>query len=713
VPGRGDRGRGLEHANGNATLNLHDPAEEIVALRAEIEQFRLLANNVPVAIAYYERAGFTCRYANAGYAAMFGRDEQSIIGLTFAAVIGEEAARQIQPQVDAVLRERRAASYERQLPHEDGGTRWIEVNLLPHEGPGGEPVGAFVLIADITRHRRAELAVRDSEERLAKFMHASAEGIVFHKGGLITDANPPLLALVGHTLAEMVGRPALDFVAPDQREQVGGVMASGAELTYETAVSHKDGTRLPVEFIVRTMHHHGERLRMTIVRDLRPSIAARQRIHHLAHHDALTGLPNRNAFVEQAEALVAHATARGTSLALLFIDLDHFKRVNDSLGHLAGDTLLKTVAGRITGSLRAGDLVARFGGDEFVVLLAGDTPAAGVTEVAHKLLAAISAPVEVEGASISVTPSIGVALFPRDGDTSESLIKHADTAMYHAKTRGRAACRFFEPEMAEAALAELEMESRLTQAIAAQEFVLHYQPQVNLGDGRLVGCEALIRWRHPERGLVAPDAFIPVAESRRLMLPIGQWVLHEALREAGRWRDAGWPALPVAVNLSTLQFGAAGFVEGVQRALHETGTEGHMLEVELTERMLMDDLDAVRASLVQLKALGVRIAVDDFGTGYTSLAHLKNLPIDRLKIDRSFVKDLPGDASSAAIARAIIQMAQSLGLRTLAEGVETADQQAWLKAQGCDEMQGHWLSPPMAGPKLRHWLDGTLEPRVR
>ena len=677
-------------------MNLHDPAEEIVALRAEIEQFRLLANNVPVAIAYFERQGFTCRYANLGYASMFGRDEQNILGLTFAQIIGEAAAQQIQPQVDAILRERRAASYERQLPDGEGGTRHIEVNLLPHMGAAGEPVGAFVLIADITRHRRAELALRESEERLAKFMHASAEGIAFHKDGVITDVNPPLLALVGYTLAEMRGRPALEFVAPDQRERVGGVMSAGAELTYETAVAHKNGERIPVEFIVRTLHHQGERLRMTIVRDLRDSIEARRRIHHLAHHDALTGLPNRNAFIEQAETLVAQAAARGTSLALLFIDLDHFKRVNDSLGHLAGDTLLKTVARRITGTLRAGDLVARFGGDEFVVLLA-----------------AVGAPLEMGGASISVTPSIGVALFPRDGGNSEELIKHADTAMYHAKSKGRAGCCFFEPEMAASALAELEMESRLTQAIAAKEFVLHFQPQLSLADGSLVGCEALIRWRHPERGLVSPNAFIPVAESRRLMLPIGHWVLHEALLEARRWRDAGLPAVPVAVNLSTMQFGAVGFVEGIERALAETGTDGSMLELELTERMLMDDLEQVRGALLRLKALGVRIAVDDFGTGYTSLGHLKNLPVDRLKIDRSFVKDLPADASSAAIARAIIQMAQSLGLRTLAEGVETEAQHAWMRDQGCDEVQGHWLAPPMAGSKLRAWLAGGLEPQAR
>ena len=502
----------------------------------------------------------------------------------------------------------------------------------------------------------------------------------------------------------MRGRPALDFVAADQRERVAAVMNAGAELTYETAVLHADGTRMPVEFIVRTMVYQGERLRMTIVRDLRDRMAARSRIDYLAHHDALTGLPNRTAFIERAEALLPAALAERRTLALLFIDLDHFKRVNDSLGHLAGDALLQTVARRITGCLRGGDLVSRFGGDEFLVLLQGDTPPQAVQDVADKLLAAIGAPVLLEGASISVTPSVGVALFPRDGATPDELIKHADTAMYRAKARGRATSCFFQPAMAVSASAELALESRLAQAVRGQEFVLHFQPQQRLSDGALVGFEALIRWAHPAQGLVGPEAFLPVAESSRLMLPIGRWVLREALRQALRWRTQGLGELPVAVNLSPLQFHAADFVDSVAAALAETGAPGSLLEIELTERMLMDDVDAVRLTLQRLEVLGVGVAVDDFGTGYTSLAHLKQLPIDCLKIDRSFVRDLPHDAGSAAIARAIIEMARSMGMRTVAEGVETEAQRAWMVAHGCQALQGYLLARPMPGAALPGWL---------
>ena len=694
-----------------------DASQELQRLRVELDRLRLLADNVPVAVAYYESAGFTCVLANRGYAQMFDFDEGSVVGRTFAEVVGAEAARQIQPQVDMMLVQRRGASYERELPGADGHSRWIDVHLLPHVDDRGVLAGAFVLIADITRHRRAESALRKSEERLKKFMQASAEGIVFHVGGLIVDVNPPLLRMLGHTLDEMMGRPTLDFIAPDERARVAAVIASGAEITYDSLAVHKGGEHIAVEFIVRTMEFRDSHQRMTIVRDRRDRVEAQARIHHLAHHDALTGLPNREAFNERVEALIVCVAAGEPGFALLFIDLDHFKRVNDSLGHLVGDALLQTVALRISGALRVGDLVARFGGDEFIVVLSGAPSREAVQEVAHKLLAAVGESVEVLDTDISVTPSIGVAMHPGDGSTPAELIKHADTAMYQAKARGRAQYCFFEPKMAAAAYAELAMEGRLAQAIREHEFVLHFQPQVSLRDGALVGVEALIRWNHPQRGLVGPAEFLRVAEARRLMLAIGDWVLRDALAHAQRWCVQGLLQVPVAVNLSSVQFQASDFVPAVARALVDSGVPGAMLELELTERMLMDgagsELGSVQATLVQLKALGVRVSVDDFGTGYSSLGHLKDLPIDRLKIDRSFVHDLPGDRGSAAISRAIIQMASSLGLGVVAEGVETAAQAAWLLAQGCHEVQGFLTARPMAAAAFEEWQRERLQRQLK
>ena len=382
--------------------------------------------------------------------------------------------------------------------------------------------------------------------------------------------------------------------------------------------------------------------------------------------------------------------------ALLFIDLDQFKRVNDSLGHLAGDVLLQTLAQRLKQLLRASDLVARFGGDEFLVLLPGPQPLADVQEVAQKILTAFAVPLLLEGRPISVTPSVGIALYPLHANTPSDLIRCADAAMYLAKQQGRATKRCYEPALGERALAALELESQLTQAVARGEFVLHYQPQVRAADGALVGAEALIRWQHPTRGLVEPDHFMPLAEQQRLIMPIGQWVLREAVRAARRWHAAG-RMLPVSVNVASLQFRDAGFGASVAQVLHEEGLGGEWLELEITERMLMDDIDAVSATLADLKALGVRIAIDDFGTGYSSLGRLNRLPIDRIKIDRSFVHGLPDNSGHAAIARAIVMLATSLGMATIAEGVETAAQRDFLVALGCEELQGLLFGAPQVG----------------
>jgi diguanylate cyclase (GGDEF)-like protein/PAS domain S-box-containing protein len=676
---------------------LHDVSAVRLAeagAREQAQQMRLVANNVPALIALYAADDNRCLFANAGYAKTFGLTEQSILGRTFEQIIGAEAARQIEPYVDEVRRAGRPVRYERELQTAQG-RQWIEVQMVPHRAEDGTVLAAFVLINDITRHREAERAVRESEDRLAKFMQASVEGIVFHKDGFITDANPPLLALVGHTLHEIIGRKNLDFIAPDHIPKVLEIMAAGAETAYESVLLHKDGTRIPVEFIVRTIERGGERLRMTIVRDLRDREAARSHIYHLAHHDPLTGLLNRMAFMERLELLMGSGRAGDAEGALLFIDLDQFKRVNDSLGHLAGDTLLQTLAQRLKQLLRASDLVARFGGDEFLVLLPGALPLADVQEVARKILSSFAAPLVLEGRPISVTPSVGIALYPQHAGTATELVRCADAAMYVAKQQGRATQRCYDPALGQQALAALELELQLTQAIERGEFVLHYQPQVRASDGVLVGAEALIRWQHPTQGLVEPDQFIPMAEQQRLIVPIGEWVLREAAQAARRWADAGRP-LPVSVNVSSLQFREPGFGATVAAVLRAAGVGGEQLELEITERMLMDDLDAVSATLGELKTLGVRIAIDDFGTGYSSLGRLNHLPIDRIKIDRSFVHGLPEQAGQAAIAKAIVMLAQSLGLATIAEGVESEAQRGFLVALGCEELQGQLFGAPRA-----------------
>ena len=392
------------------------------------------------------------------------------------------------------------------------------------------------------------------------------------------------------------------------------------------------------------------------------------------------------------------------SLALLFVDLDNFKRVNDSLGHLAGDQVLRAVAERLSACLREGDLVARFGGDEFVVLLEGVSAAEDAQVVVNALLRVVEVPVQADGRDLSVTPSIGVALHPEHGHSPEQLLQHADTAMYLAKAAGRATYRFFEHEMAATAYADLVLESELAQAITAGEFVLHYQPQVDARSGALCGAEALLRWQHPRRGLLSPEAFIEVAERHRLMLPLGEWVMQEAARQSRRWHESGLAPVPLAVNLSSMQFRLASFARSVAQVLQRAGVPGAWLELELTERMLTDDIEALPELLQSLRALGVGISIDDFGTGYTALAHLTRLPLDKLKIDQSFVAGLPDERGALAITRAMVQMGKDLGLRVSAEGVRNADQQRLLAGWGCDELQGEFIAAPMSAADFEDWV---------
>jgi diguanylate cyclase (GGDEF)-like protein len=445
--------------------------------------------------------------------------------------------------------------------------------------------------------------------------------------------------------------------------------------------------------------------------------AAEARIAFLTHHDPLTGLPNRATFLRESAQAFARAAAKGEQAVLLFIDIDHFKRVNDSLGHEAGDAVLHTVARRIQATLRVSDLVGRFAGDEFLVLLGGNPQSDAVAEVVRKLLAAIEEPLALDGRSIRVTASIGVAVFPQDSTRPGELLRQADTAATYAKGKGRAQALDFRPEMSTAAYDALVLESDLGRALDEGQFELAYQPQVRWGDGALVGVEALVRWRHPQRGWVSPDDFIPLAEQRRLMLGIGGWVLEEALRQAWRWRCAGWLPVRVGVNLSAMQFQGGGFVDWIDQALKACGAPGELLELELTERMIMDDLPDGRASLDALRLRGVHVALDDFGTGQTALAQLTTLAIDRLKIDRSFVQHLPQHRPSAAVAEAVIRLAQGLGLEVLAEGVEHTAQWAWLAAHGCPMAQGHLIAQPMPAAAFEAWLErradgGAVRPSV-
>ena len=421
---------------------------------------------------------------------------------------------------------------------------------------------------------------------------------------------------------------------------------------------------------------------------------AQKRIQHLAHYDALTGLPNRTLLEESARDAIAFARACKTPMAWMILDLDHFKDINDTLGHGVGDLLLIEVASRLRRELRQDDMVSRFGGDEFVLLLDG-LDANEACLVAQNLLDVIAAPFQLEHYDLNVTGSIGIALFPEDGADAATLCKSADTAMYHIKQQGRQGYCFFTAEMQARSARKLRLVNALRHAVNRDQFKLHYQPQVSLHDGRIVGVEALVRWTHPELGVVSPAEFIPAAEESGLILPIGEWVLRQAMRHANIWLARGLPPMVMAINLSVVQFRHPDLPKLISSILEDEGLKSEFLELELTEGLALNDPQAAIETMNDLHDRGIRMSIDDFGTGYSSLNYLKKFKVYKLKIDQSFVRDIGTDPEDRAIVAAIVQMAKSLGLKTIAEGVETAEQLAFLRQQGCDEVQGYYFSKPL------------------
>ena len=660
---------------------------------------------------------------NHKFARMLGYDVDEILGLESDRFTPDEhrAARQ-QRKRALVSGAAREVTSEKCLICKDGSNVWVSVVTSLLRGADGRPQHFLSVVQDISARRAAELALRESEEKFRQLADNIPE--IFW----ITDArqrklhylSPGFETLTGTRLADVMRRPRswLQVVHPDDRERVRLARKALPESEYniEYRIVLADSS-------VRWVHDQAFPVRDATGRvyriagigaDVTQRKEAEEKLVYLAHYDGLTGLPNRVLFLDRLQQTFARSQRRGLLAAVMFLDLDRFKVVNDTLGHGVGDELLRHVAQRLAGCVRHGDTVCRFSGDEFVLIVNDLHEAEAATHIAQKVLQAFGDPFRIASHEIFVTTSVGISMYPSDCDDGQTLLKNADTAMYRAKESGRNNYQFYTREMNARAMDRLQLENSLRHALERDEFRLHYQPKTCLHTGRVTGLEALLRWARPGHGLVPPAEFVPLLEDTGLIVPVGEWVIAEACRQIQSWQRSGRTPLSIAINISARQFAARNLGEIIKRVLDEYDADPRYLELELTESLLMVNTEEAVRTLEYLKSLGLRLSIDDFGTGYSSLSYLKRFPIDSLKIDRSFIDEITTDVDDATITRAVIGMAHNLGLKVVAEGVETEEQLAFLSANGCDEAQGFYFARPQTAGDAVKWLpDGIGDASLR
>ena len=603
----------------------------------------------------------------------------------------------------------------------DGSVHWFLINKLPLHDQAGKTIGLLGTIEDVSERKQVELQLQLHNRALESSVNAIASTAIHEGSDTIEYANRALADLTGQAASELAGRSL---------EQLLG---DADDATARTALHEAVHAQSDVQLMVRGRDRSGRNWwaqlhvapvggsegrrthRVCVLTDMTSTMDYQAQLEHQANHDALTGLPNRNLCSDRLAQAISYAQRYGHTVWVAFVDLDNFKLVNDNLGHDAGDQLLRTVAARLSACVRDTDTVARMGGDEFVLVLLDGHDATPSQAMLRKILDSISAPVELAGQEHLVTCSMGVSLYPADSSDPQLLMRYADIAMYRAKEGGRNQVQFYEPAMHARIVERAAIENELRGALARGEMFLVYQPKMNVASGEISGVEALLRWRHPTMGLIPPGRFIGVAEETGLIVALGRWVIHTACAQNKAWQDAGLPPLRVAVNVSARQFRDKALADEVVEALRSTGLQAQYLELELTESMMMQNADEAVATVRRLKKVGVGLSIDDFGTGYSSLAYLKLFPIDYLKIDQSFVRDMLGDPTVAAIVRSVISLGHSLDFRVIAEGVETEGQLAYLRRYQCDEAQGFHLSQPLLPEQFAALLqqDTSRQPAQR
>jgi diguanylate cyclase (GGDEF)-like protein/PAS domain S-box-containing protein len=654
-------------------------------------------------------AQWTMEFVSEGVRQLTGYDASDLLlnqRVTYEQLTYPEDRERVRSEVYASLRALGRFDVEYRIIHANGEIRWVWERGTGVYDPAGKLQAIEGIIQDITARKQSSQALREAERRYYNLFENALEGIFRTTiDGQYLDANPALARIYGFdSPAELITslkdiRNQL-YVEPSRREEfMALVKGRGSVSGFESQVYRKTGEVIWISENARAVFDEQGHVVCYegTVEDVTERKIYQARIEQQANFDTLTGLANRSLLHDRLQQAIRSAATFGTRLAVVFVDLDRFKFINDGLGHHVGDELLRAMAQRLRSSVRESDTVARLGGDEFVLLINGQGGPDAVSVMLERMLYAISQPWTIAQGDFNVTCSIGVALYPDDGATAETLLKHADTAMYRAKEKGRNNFQFFTAELHAVITERLELENKLRRALERQQFTLHYQPRIDMRTRRVTGAEALIRWIVADEEVTPPSRFIPVAEEIGLIVPIGKWVLRAACAQNKAWQDAGLPPFVVSVNVSVRQFRQDNLVQTIAQVLRETGLEARYLEVELTESAVMHDADQFIAMLGELNDLGVQIALDDFGTGYSSLSYLKRFPVDRLKVDRSFVQDIATDSDDATIVRAIIALGHNLGLKVVAEGVETQQQLDFLRANHCDELQGYYFGRPLPG----------------